>query len=454
MTTVTEKEFKLTDKQEEARALIASRALYILLYGGSRSAKTFLLIRQIVIRALASSNSRHAVLRFRFNHVKRSIIYDTFPKVMEMCFPGCPFHLDKSDWFVKFPNGSEIWFGGLDDKERTEKILGNEYATILINEASQVSYSSFLILFTRLAQTCTYMRNGDERDGQIRQLRLKLFCDENPPNKGHWSHKLFIDKVEPNSNKPLENPEDYASLLMNPIDNRDNLPSAYLDALQRLPKRQRDRFWAGKFADDSENALWTTETIEKHKVDGLPEGVSLVRVVVPVDPSGASDDENENNDDIGIGVAGLGSDGIGYVLEDLTLNAGPAKWGKVAASAYQRHKADRVVGESNYGGAMVEFVVKTADPNISYKSVTASRGKVVRAEPISALHEVGKIKFVGDFPDLEDELCGFTTTGYIGERSPNRADWFIWGMTELFPGLTKEEPKEPQKINIPSLKRL
>jgi phage terminase large subunit-like protein len=292
------------------------------------------------------------------------------------------------------------------------------------------------------------------RNGVTEQLRLKMFLDENPPNKGHWTYKLFIDHKEPEDNKPLKNPEDYASLRMNPIDNEENLPDTYLKGLEQLPARKRKRFWEGLFADDSENALWTTETIEKHKVDGLPEGVSLVRVVVPVDPSGASDDENENNDDIGIGVAGLGSDGIGYVLEDLTLNAGPAKWGKVAASAYQRHKADRVVGESNYGGAMVEFVVKTADPNISYKSVTASRGKVVRAEPISALHEVGKIKFVGDFPDLEDELCGFTTTGYIGERSPNRADWFIWGMTELFPGLTKEEPKEPQKINIPSLKRL
>ena len=99
------------------------------------------------------------------------------------------------------------------------------------------------------------------------------------------------------------------------------------------------------------------------------------------------------------------------MLEDLTLNAGPATWGKVVASAYQRHKADRVVGEGNFGGAMVEFVIKTADPLISYKTVTASRGKVVRAEPISALHETGKVKMVGRFDDLEDELMSFTTPG-------------------------------------------
>ena len=127
-------------------------------------------------------------------------------------------------------------------------------------------------------------------------------------------------------------------------------------------------------------------------------------------------------DAIGIGVCALGTDGNGYVLEDLTLLAGPAKWGGVVASAYNRHKADRVVAEKNYGGAMVEHTVRAADPNISYKGVTATRGKVVRAEPISALTEKGKIKFVGNFPDLEDELGAFTTTGYIGERSPNRAD--------------------------------
>lgn len=423
------KPFKLTDKQNEAISLLGSEALYILLFGGSRSTKTFTILRTVVWRALAVDKSRHAVLRFRFNHVKASIIYDTFPKMMELCFPGVNYKLDKSDWFVTLPNGSEIWFGGLDDKERTEKILGNEYASIFLNEISQISYQGFLILITRLAQVCTY-----ERNGETHELRQKMYFDENPPSKGHWSHKLFIEKKDPDTNKPLSNPDDYASMLMNPRDNAENLSKAYLKALQNLPKRQKDRFWDGKFGDDTENALWTTEIIEGSKVTEAPE---MVRIVVAVDPSGASDNDNENNDAIGIGVAGIGVDGIGYVFEDLTLKAGPATWGKVAASAYERHDADRVIGEQNFGGAMVEFVVKTANPNIPYKAVNASRGKTVRAEPISALHETGKIKLVGDFPDLEDELLAFTTTGYTGSRSPNRADWFVWAFTELFPGIAK-----------------
>jgi len=439
-----QKPFKLTSKQSEAIKLLGSDAIYILLYGGSRSTKTFTTLRTVMWRALAVPGSRHAVLRFRFNHVKTSVIHDTLPKMMALCFPGVSYHLDKTDWFVELPNGSQVWFGGLDDKERVEKILGNEYASIFLNECSQISYSGYLILITRLAQVCTY-----ERSGQTLELRQKMYLDENPPSKGHWSYKLFIDKKDPDTNKPLKNPEDYASMLMNPKDNAENLSKSYLKALQNLPKRQRNRFWEGKFGDNTENALWTSDTLEQSRIDGLPDGVSLVRVVVAVDPSGASDDENENNDDIGIGVAGLGSDGIGYTFEDLTVKAGPATWGKIAASAYERHDADRLVAETNFGGAMVEFVVKTANPNVSYKSVSASRGKTVRAEPISALHETGKIKLIGNFDELEDELLAFTTTGYTGAKSPNRADWFVWAFTELFPGIAKPI-QDHEEITIPN----
>lgn len=190
-------DFKLTAKQDEALSLFSRDAMFCLLYGGSRSAKTFTIVRTIVIRALAAAQSRHAIMRFRFNHVKSAIVYDTFPKVMKLAFPGCPYHLNKTDWLVSFPNGSEIWFGGLDDKERAEKVLGNEYATVFLSECSQISYSSFLIMVTRLAQVATY-----QRAGRTHNLRLKLFCDENPPAKGHWTHKLFIEGLDPDSKRP------------------------------------------------------------------------------------------------------------------------------------------------------------------------------------------------------------------------------------------------------------
>lgn len=438
-------EFALTAKQEEARDLFASSATNVLLYGGARSAKTFAILRNIVNRAFMAPGSRHAVLRHRFSHVKSSVVLDTFPKMMALCFPGCQYTLNKSDWYVTLPNKSEVWFGGLDDKERTEKILGNEYVTIFLNECSQISREAFLIVQTRLAQKCHYMR-----DGQRREMRLKMLLDENPPLRGHWTYVLFIDKKDPETKRPLKEPHDYAHLQMNPADNAANLPAAYLRMLDGMPKRQRDRFYLGMFGSAAEGALWTTEVIESSKVADHP---ALLRIVIAVDPSGSTGEPETTNDDIGIKVVGLGVDGIAYVLEDLTLNAAPAVWGKVVADAYARHEADRVIGEANYGGAMVEFVIRAADPNISYKMVHASRSKMLRAEPVSALHEQGKIKLVGDFPDLEDELLNATTMGYTGARSPNRLDAFVFAVTELFPGVVKLKQDQAPLV-VPNLRRV
>jgi phage terminase large subunit-like protein len=171
----------------------------------------------------------------------------------------------------------------------------------------------------------------------------------------------------------------------------------------------------------------------------------MVRIVVAVDPSGSGDEDNADNDEIGIAIAGLGVDGVGYVLEDCSIKAGPATWGKVSTDAYDRHKADCIVGETNYGGDMVRATIQTARPRTPFKKVTASRGKHLRAEPFSALYEKGKVRHVGLFPRLEDELCALTTTGYTGTGSPNRADAVIWALAELFPGIVagpKVERKE------------
>jgi phage terminase large subunit-like protein len=120
----------------------------------------------------------------------------------------------------------------------------------------------------------------------------------------------------------------------------------------------------------------------------------------------------------------------------------------VATSAFDRHQADVIVGEQNYGGAMVKATIQTARPRTPYKAVNAARGKAVRAEPFSALYENGKICHVGDFPELEDELLAFSTVGYVGEQSPNRADAWIWVLAELFPGLIKGA-KEAKPVDKP-----
>jgi phage terminase large subunit-like protein len=418
--------FKLTPKQEKANQLLGSDATHIMLYGGSRSGKTFLLVRAIVTRALAKV-SRHAALRFRFNHIKGSIVLDTLPKVMETCFPGVAekSHLDKSDWFYTLPNKSEIWFGGLDDKERTEKILGKEFSTVLLNECSQIPWASRNMAVTRLAQN-----SG---------LRLKMYYDCNPPSKAHWTYKVFVDKKDPDRKGYLTNPDSYCAMVMNPEDNKENLPAQYLSMLQSLPERERQRFLLGQFGDMASGALWYLELLDQQRIlDGnIPE---MQRIIIAVDPSGCSGPEDTRSDEIGILVIGLGTNGKGYVLEDLSGRLSAAEWPKAVVAAYDRHGADRVIGETNYGGDMVRQVIQAVRANIPFSCVTATRGKVVRAEPIAALFEQRKAYLVGYFPELEEQMCAMTTSGYQGSKSPDRADAMVWGLSELFKAVTKDEP--------------
>lgn len=408
---------------------LISLATHCGLGGGSRSGKTFLLVRAVLLRGLMEPGSRHAIFRFRFNSIKSSIVYDTLPKVLELCFPGVSQHcvMNKTDWFLTLPNGSEIWFGGLDDKERTEKILGQEYATVYFNECSQIPYTSVVLALTRLAQ-------------KTNTLQTKAYYDFNPPSKRHWTYKRFIKKVNPDTNQPELRPNNYQFKLINPVDNVENLDPEYLDMLDGLPEKARNRFLLGRFADDSDGALWTDDLIGNHRRLGRQEEniPDFLRVNVAIDPSGCAGSEDTRSDEIGIVVTALGTDGHGYLLEDLSGRYGPNEWGHIATDAYSRHSADRIVAERNYGGAMVEAVVRASNPNVSYVEVTATRGKVVRAEPIAALYEQGKIHHIGYFTELEDQLCGMSVSGYQGLRSPDRADALIWGFTDLFPRITRK----------------
>lgn len=419
--------FSLTQKQREANTLLASDATDILLEGGSRSGKTFLIVRAICTRAIKEPESRHGIFRLRFNHIKSSIIYDTLPKVMDLCYPDISPHckLDKSDWFYKFPNDSEIWFGGLDDKERTEKILGQEYATLFFNEVSQVPYSSIEMALTRLAQNTG--------------LKLKAYYDANPPTTAHWTYLLFHKLIDPVTKQPLANPENYARLLMNPRDNIINLSEAYIKRLEGLSPQKRRRFLEGQYSDATEGALWDVVTIEQSRTF---DQIDMQRVVVAVDPSGCSGEDDSRSDEIGIVVVGLGVDGKVYILEDLSGKYGPKGWAQIACTAYYRHKADRLVAEVNYGGEMVKSTIKAYDDSVPVTKITATRGKVVRAEPISVLTSEGKVRFAGNFPELEDQCCAMTTNGYIGDKSPDRLDAMVWGVSYLFPGAEADDDDE------------
>jgi phage terminase large subunit-like protein len=408
--------FQLTPKQNEANHLLCGPQRHSMLVGGARSGKTFLLVRAILIRALRADYSRHLIVRLRYNAIRQSVWLDTLPKVLRLCFPNIRFELHDRDGYITTPNGSEIWIGGLDDKDRTEKILGQEYCSIFFNECSQIPFGSATMALTRLAQKAG--------------LRNRAYYDLNPVGTGHYTYRLFLEHRDPTSRRPLDAPEEYAYLFLNPVDNAPHIDPVFIEALAELPERQRKRFLSGKYLADVENALWTTDLIEKSRVsiDHIP---TMQRIVIAVDPSGCRGAEDVQADQIGLVVAGLGSDDDGYIFEDATGHYSPEGWAGIVRNLYYKYGADRVIGETNFGGDMVRAVIHGADPNIAYKEVSASRGKAVRAEPISALYERGRVHHVGQFPDLEDEQCNFTSAGYTGMGSPNRADAAVWALSEL-----------------------
>ena len=397
---------KFTNKQNEIIAELKSKRR-VLLYGGSRSGKTFLIVFLVIYRAL-KHKSRHAILRKHFAHIKQAIVMDTFPKVMSIAFEGVSFNLNKTDWFAEFANGSQIWFGGLDDKERTEKILGNEYSTIYFNECSQITdYNTITTGLTRLAENTPLPRIA--------------FFDENPPSKRHWSYTLFIDNKVPGSGDPISKPELYYQTRVNPMDNTDNLPADYIeDTLKQLPRRQRQRFLDGLFQDDNEGALWTADMI----ACGEPE--KMKRIVIAIDPAVTSDPDS---DETGIVVVGEDAESRLWVLDDVSGIYTPQQMAAMVIQSYHKWNVDRVIGEVNNGGDFIEAILRNEMRNIPYTAVRASRGKFTRAEPIAAIYEKGRVLHAKEFKELEDQML--TWSAKKGEKSPDRVDALVWGLTYL-----------------------
>lgn len=381
---------------EAIRAISSNRVT--LLEGGSRSGKTFIALYAMIVRALKYPKTRHLVARFRFAHVKQAICYDTMPSLIKALSIAGAVDLNKTDWFYELENGSTIWIGGLDDKERTEKILGNEYATIFLNEASQISFDAYETIVTRL--------------NPPQDMRGKIIIDYNPPSVHHWGYKIFHERQFPDGRAVPDG--DFAVVRLNPHDNP-HLSGEYLASLSQLSANKRKRFLQGEYSYDL-GTLWKRAWI------GYKEAPDLRRIVIGVDPGGTV-----GGDDTGIVVAGKSGDNY-YILDDATVNGTPSRWSAEIASVAERWKADAVVAEKNYGGDMVEHTIRTHNPRIRVRMVSATRGKVVRAEPISALYEQGKVFHVRPLPELEDELCMYSEES---RDSPNRMDALVWALTEL-----------------------
>ena len=288
---------------------------------------------------------------------------------------------------------------------------------------------------------------ADEPERLRGKQHMKLWCDELAAWRypDSWDQAMFGLRLGDNPQAIVTTTPKPIKLLKELIvdettyitkgstyDNKKNLANAFWKKITkkyegtRLGRQELN----AEMLDDIPGALWTRAMIEKSRVRKAPE---LIRIVVAIDPAATS---GETSNDTGIIAAGKGSDGEYYVLKDSTMNDRPAKWAARGIKEYYELKADRIVGETNNGGEMVEEVIRNVDKDVSFKAVHASKGKKTRAEPVSALYEQGRVHHVGYFAYLEDQMCEYVPDG--DGPSPDRMDALVWAITELMSNEERE----------------
>jgi len=426
--------FEFRPNQLKALPLIGSDIVTnILLAGGGRSGKSVVLFLFVFLRAYYYPRSRHGIFRRTRNSCEATLFNITLDQVLNLLHPQLrsQLQINKSDLIVTLPNGSVITFDGLDENRR-EKILGAEWQTIWVNECNEFEYEDIEVLNTRL--------NGSAKHKDTDELIIrKMFFDCNPRSTKDWDCKMFRDKISPATNKPLLNAHKYDFAVVN------NEDPEYLEQYANATEAVRNRYVRGVWTNENENAIFSYANIDEHRV--LAADVpSLKRITVNIDPAVTT---NPKSDLTGITVTGISHDGHAYVLADHSAKMTPQEWASKAVDLFDEYQADVIVAEKNQGGLMVSNTIYQQRANAPVKLVHASRGKEVRAEPVSILYTDGKVHHVTDPNNpnglnlLEEEMVEFGMKGKT--KSPDRMDSLVWGLTELF-DITN--PKRPSSVKM------
>lgn len=416
----------LTEKQKEAQALANSPASNILFRGGSGSGKTFLIIYLIITRALSAPNSRHAIFRHTQTSCRSTLFELTFKEVIRAMFPNEPsifddnfglMKINKTEMTVTFFNGSVLLFGGLDDTNRIEKILGQSFATAYINEASEINDFGTVELIQSRFRSQAATKKG--------VMSAKLYIDCNPTSIKHWTYKAFKLGLNPSSGKPHRRPEKWAEIAVNPYDNRENLTEDYLETLADFSADKRKRFLFGEWQTDNQDAMFQPDWINDNR-SNQPDHYK--KIVVSIDPAVSS---NKKSDETGIIVVGQDENDHCYLLEDGSGKYTPTQWASKAIELYHKYQANLIIAEKNQGGEMVGTTLETVDQTVAFKLIHAQRSKAIRAEPVAALYEKGLIHHVysADLEKLEEQLEEFD--GGRKGSSPDRVDALVHAITEL-----------------------
>lgn len=383
--------------------LIAEDNRYAVVTGGRGSGKSFA-ITTILCLLMLERDRTILFLRQTLTSAHISIIPE-FVEKLETLGIQDQFNITKTEIEHK-TTGSRILFRGIQtgSKNNTANLKSiNGVSVMVVDEAEE------------LVDEDTF----DRIDLSVRKAGVvnKVILVMNPSRVDHWIYKRFFkDGRQPNT----------TYIHTTYLDNIDNLDDSFIEQIERLKEtnlKKYNHLVLGEWLDgDSDFALWTDDLINGLRVSERP---PLKRVVIAIDPAVTSKD---TSDETGLIACGVGFDNHLYVLEDCTGTYTPKDWATKAIMMYRKWEADRIVGEVNNGGDLIETVLRSIDNNIPYKSVHATRDKLTRAEPVAALYEQGKAHHVGRFLELEYEMT--TWEGKKGQKSPNRIDALVWGATE------------------------
>ncbi len=385
---------------DQQREFFDSRAAELLYSGAFGAGKS----RILVEKALALARRYPGTPIGIFRKVRASLAATTQVTFLQAARPGELVRKNKTEGWYELANGSRIWLLGLDADPETgvpSKVGSLDLAFAFVDEAVELDEGDWMMLLGRLRYPETPYR--------------QIAAATNPSGPDHWLKKRFSP------------PTDDRVYLSAPTSANRFLPLDYVARMLALTGIYRERYVLGGWVNMS-GGLFDPAHIRRDDVPIHYEKGELVpdlrRIVVAVDPAVTSE---KGSDETGIVVAGIDHDGRAHVLADLSGKMQPDRWAQRAVEAYHHWRADRIVAEVNNGGDLVERNIRVTDPNIPYKAVTASRGKLVRAEPIANLYALGRVSHREPFHELEAQMVGYDGTG----SSPDRMDALVWALTEL-----------------------
>lgn len=397
-------------------APLLCRSRYKGAYGGRGSGKSHFFAELAIDRCVQTGGTRIVCVREVQKSLKESVKLLLEDKIQSLGV-GARFGVH-SDHIVT-PGDGLVLFQGMQD-HTAESIKSLEGFDIAYAEEAQ----------TMTARSLEFLRPT------IRKPGSELWFS--------WNPRLPSDPVD-GLFRCQSPPTDAISVKSNYSDNpffTAELEAERADAF----KNNRERYghiWLGEYEPTVRGAIWDRATIHQYRRQEAPQ---MGRIVVAVDPAVSSEPDSDEH---GIVVCGSGHDKRGYVLADFSARGTPRQWATRAIAAYDRYNADAIVAEVNQGGEMVKTTLESVRPGIRVIEVRATRGKHVRAEPVSALYALGRVSHIGTYPELEDQMCCMSAGGYEGSGSPDRVDALVWAFTELFPELTHKTELKP--INYPKV---